>query len=923
MRKARVALAGVLALLLISYGVGAATTAPPSGSGSTGGRDGALDAVLRSAVLLGSDRLSVVAHVLRVYRTPAGAAVGVLIEGAPSAGELRDIGATHVARAPNGTLAARVPVRDLPAVARLPRVTRVQGALRRDLSTSRAVPLAFGEEEPLDPLVLDRSVVGTGEHTLVAVLDTGVDASHPALRAADGSTRVAAYLDLESGGEWTADEIDADPDALPADESGHGTHVAGIIAGNGASVSGDTLYVGMAPDAQLLVVRVADSSGSVSDDALLAGLDWAATKREEIELGRSVPTRLVANLSFGGLLGPNDGTSACDLALSSYADDGMVLVASAGNEHGQGLHTQGELPAGASRDIAFDSAIWARSSRMVASLWYQPAAEMSVEVIEDVAFGLAERAVVFDGGQTSFAVGDAGSVRSGASTLTVAHTDEGVSGRHVLVSMDGAFDPGALRLRLSARGNVGGGTWHAWIDTAGARVAWANPVESATINSPATAEAALAVASYVSRAGGPSPTVGDISVFSSSGPIRNQNAFAPKPDIAAGGEVLIATRSRFSPLDALATDYEGRAGTSQATPIVAGAAALIVSKLPHLSAEDVRQALIDTAGSAAGDDPDRWGAGRVDVVAAMEQLSLDIDPPALVSSEPADGATALDPADLLATGVVLVFSEPVGGGASLRLDGVELVASVLIEDARLQLAIEDAAAIQVGREYVVRIEVTDAAGNPFITEVTFDTFPPRDPADVNGDGVINIIDIVIVATAFGGDAAVTPTADVNGDGVINIVDLISVAVRFASPAAPARDGYEALAATRDALRAEARSGVAGVARALDLLDSLLAARDAAATQILNPYPNPFNPETWIPFTLGARSALQMNIYDAGGSLVRSLDVGTRAAGAYVQPARAARWDGRDDAGDRVASGWYAVELVAGSHRRTTRVLLAK
>jgi subtilisin family serine protease len=919
MRYVGLARVGLLLCVLLSIGSGR----PPRDSGSTLKPGDALDAELRTVIALGPDRLGVIWPFVSIYPHLDGAMVGVLVDGQGAARGLRSASATHVSRAPDGAVSARVLVRRLSQLARAPGIGRIQGAARRRITTSRAVPLAFGQAEPFDALGLDRSVVGTGEHTLVAVLDTGVDASHPALRNADGSTRVAAYLDLESGEEWAADDIDINPDVLPADVSGHGTHVAGIIAGNASSASGATPYVGMAPDAQLLVVRVADSSGSVSDDALIAGLEWAAAKRGEIEAARGVPTRLVANLSFGGLLGPNDGTSVCDLAISSFADAGMVVVPSAGNEHGQGVHTQGQLAAGASRDIAFASTIWARSSRMVASLWYEADSEMSVEVIEDVALGLAERAVVFAGGQTSFGIGDAGSVRSGASTLTIAHTDEGVSGRHVLVSMDGTFDPGSLRLRLSAPGDVGGGTWHAWIDTAGAQVAWANPVESATVNSPATAEAALAVASFVSRAGGPSPTVGDISVFSSSGPIRNQDPFTPKPDIAAGGEVLIATRSRFSPLDAIAMDYEGRAGTSQATPIVAGAAALIVSKFPHLSADAVRRAIIDTADSAAGDDPDRWGAGRVNVVAAMAQLALDSDPPALVSSQPEDGATALDPADLLTTGVVLVFSEPVGGGASLRLDGVELATSVLIEDARLALSIEDADAMQVGREYVVRIEVTDAAGNPFITEVTFDTFPPRDPVDVNGDGVINIIDIVIVATAFGGDAALTPTADVNGDGVINIVDLISVAVRFASPAAPARDGYAALATTRDALRVELDSGRPDVARALDLLNSLLAARDAAATLLLSPYPNPFNPDTWIPFSLGAASDVQLSIYDAGGMLVRRLDIGTRAAGMYVQPGRAVHWDGRDGAGGPVASGWYAVELVAGSQRRTTRVLLAK
>ena len=67
----------------------------------------------------------------------------------------------------------------------------------------------------------------------------------------------------------------------------------------------------------------------------------------------------------------------------------------------------------------------------------------------------------------------------------------------------------------------------------------------------------------------------------------------------------------------------------------------------------------------------------------------------------------------------------------------------------------------------------------------------------------------------------------------------------------------------------------------------------------------------------------MNIYDATGARVRRIQLGRRTAGVYAAPGRATMWDGRNDAGERVASGWFAVELVAGAERRTTRVLLAK
>lgn len=920
--------AWVTALLLLACVVACAPNAgaalnPASRSPSQTDPHAGLGAVLRTAIALTSADVGRLDHITRVYVEPGRPALGVLVEGNVRDADLRRLGAEIVARAPNGAIAAHVPVTSLRGLAALDGLVRAQCALSRRLTTDRAVPLAFGHAVPFDTAALDRSVVGAGDRSLVAILDTGLDASHPAFLAADGSTRVFAFLDLESGLEWSAADINLDPDVLPPDESGHGTHVAGVVAGNGASAAGETPFTGMAPEAGILAVKVADASGSVSDDALIVGLEWAQARRDEIEADRGFPTPLVANLSFGGLLGPNDGTSVCDLAISAFAEAGMTVVASAGNEHGQGVHTQGEMPPGATRDVTFARGIWDRSSRMVVSLWYDPGYEMRVELIEPILLGLAERAILLDNGRTLQRIGDAGAVRSGGSVLTVAHTDEGVSGRHILVSMDGDFDPGELKLRLSTPADAGSGVWHAWIDTAAAQVAWTNPVESATINSPATAAEAIAVASYVSRVGGPSPTEGGISVFSSSGPIRRQNPLAPKPDIAAGGEVVVSTRSRFSALTAITpSDYEGRAGTSQATPIVAGAAALILSRFPHLTPADVRQELLGAAGSDPGDDPDRWGAGRVNVVAAMARLSLDTEPPSLVSSEPRDGATALDPVAVAASGVALVFSEPVGGGATLRLDGRELPTTVLIEDARLLLALADGAAIEIGREYVVRVEVIDGAGNPFITEIRFDTIPARDPADVNDDGRVDIVDIVVVATAFGRDVAVTPTADVNGDGVVDIVDLITVATSFGGLAAPSANGQAELAGVRDALRARANLSAAE-RHALALLDALVASGGAPTTALLQPYPNPFNPETWVPFVLGGDASVAVNIYDATGARIRHIDLGTRLAGAYSTPGRAAMWDGRNDTGEHVASGWYAVELVAGAERRSARVLLAK
>ncbi|MBM3216410.1 T9SS type A sorting domain-containing protein [Candidatus Poribacteria bacterium] len=89
------------------------------------------------------------------------------------------------------------------------------------------------------------------------------------------------------------------------------------------------------------------------------------------------------------------------------------------------------------------------------------------------------------------------------------------------------------------------------------------------------------------------------------------------------------------------------------------------------------------------------------------------------------------------------------------------------------------------------------------------------------------------------------------------------------------------------------------------------------------YPNPFNPETWIPFELKDGSAVTVSVYDVAGSLVRKLDVGYREPGYYTSRDEAAYWDGRNDLGERVASGVYFYELRAGSFRETRRMVIHK
>ncbi|MYA72651.1 T9SS type A sorting domain-containing protein [Candidatus Poribacteria bacterium] len=95
------------------------------------------------------------------------------------------------------------------------------------------------------------------------------------------------------------------------------------------------------------------------------------------------------------------------------------------------------------------------------------------------------------------------------------------------------------------------------------------------------------------------------------------------------------------------------------------------------------------------------------------------------------------------------------------------------------------------------------------------------------------------------------------------------------------------------------------------------------TAMLPNYPNPFNPETWIPYQLAAPAEVTLTIYGPTGHVVRTLALGHQAAGVYASKSRAAYWDGRNDIGERVASGLYFYTLTAGGFNATGKMLIMK
>ena len=210
-----------------------------------------------------------------------------------------------------------------------------------------------------------------------------------------------------------------------------------------------------------------------------------------------------------------------------------------------------------------------------------------------------------------------------------------------------------------------------------------------------------------------------------------------------------------------------------------------------------------------------------------------------------------------------------------------------------------------------------------------DTEAPPIMADVNSDGSVNVLDLIVVVSEFGNTGS-NLVVDVNRDGVVSILDLILVAGMFeGAAAAPSAQPQvpEILTAVEvqgwltDARTLEVRDPI--MKRGFLVLEQLLVSLTPTETELLANYPNPFNPETWIPYRLAEDAFVALTIYDGRGQVVRTLEVGHRIASAYENRSKAIYWDGKNRLGEQVASGIYFYTLTAGDYTTTRKMFILK
>ena len=212
--------------------------------------------------------------------------------------------------------------------------------------------------------------------------------------------------------------------------------------------------------------------------------------------------------------------------------------------------------------------------------------------------------------------------------------------------------------------------------------------------------------------------------------------------------------------------------------------------------------------------------------------------------------------------------------------------------------------------------------------------PPVQPVrvfkeDVNSDGHVDVDDLVYVAQQYGQTG--TNSADVNRDGVVNVDDFILVAAvvdaeAAAAPAArgPVQSYFTASQLNQWLTEARASGNTSDTyQRGIAVVEQLLALTVPEETTLLANYPNPFNPETWIPYQLATPADVTLTIYDIQGRVVRDLDLGHQRAGMYQSRNRAAYWDGKNAVGEPAASGVYFYTLTAGDFTATRKLLIRK
>ena len=227
-------------------------------------------------------------------------------------------------------------------------------------------------------------------------------------------------------------------------------------------------------------------------------------------------------------------------------------------------------------------------------------------------------------------------------------------------------------------------------------------------------------------------------------------------------------------------------------------------------------------------------------------------------------------------------------------------------------------------------EQLSAGWQKALPDVSGTTSTPKTlPWDINNDGIVDVQDLLLVSNSFGMETPEHPKADINKDGNVDIIDLLYVASHFgesciasAPPASVSQEHFDSISEwLTEAYQVDDGSDVLrhGIAN----LEALFNTVTPKKTILLPNFPNPFNPETWIPYDLGTDANVIINIYNLKGETIKEINMGYQDAGTYRRKEKAAYWDGCNSEGELVASGVYFYSLNTGTVKAIRRMTILK
>ena len=547
-----------------------------------------------------------------------------------------------------GVVTANVPFSLLDAFEADPRVAHVQLGRKvfpsMDVVRSAAIQAANNYLGVLqsggDLATLDGSGVVVGD------VDTGIDWTHPDFVTSSNASRILSIWDQTVSGtppsgyaygtEWSQTQITNALRAVPGysvseqDTEGHGTHVAGIMASNGRGSSG-TSYTGMASNADIVMVKT-----DFQDTSIVDGVNYIIAK------AAAAGKRAVINLSLGSQSGPHDGTDSFDAPIGAIAASTPVFVA-AGNDQDwlpHAHHTGGGNP-------SFEMDVSAANTTELDAEFWHPSGDgysVTVTLVDGNGDAIAGSVTAASGVDTSGTINTDVNYSTDVATVYIynaTNTGHPSGDKQIFVEVD---DPTlvtfAVRYQFTRTSSAGTGVIDGYAGGDGPGTGWssatADRVSWGSVSEPGTAKNVFTVGAYITKTSWPDHnnqtecysfdeqtcaplTMGDIAPFSNTGPSRDGRQ---EPEVTAPGYGVVSSYSSASTFDATIVAPDGKhilnQGTSMATPVVAGWAALALQVYPNETVSQLRTLLqskdtrSDSKVSLAGSVPNStWGYGKL------------------------------------------------------------------------------------------------------------------------------------------------------------------------------------------------------------------------------------------------------------------------------------------------------------------------